>query len=476
MTLIAVAEPIVAHATETATSASSPAWRIVGAVDDPPLRDVLEQVLQRNPELQAMRSRIEAWRSRPDQVGSLPDPMLHSTVFALPPETRVGPQRLQLGLSQRIPSKVRRQLRRDEASLTVRAAEANMQATELRLVTQARELWLELAFFDTLHDILRDERGHLERHEEAARARYAAGTGLAQGPIKIQAQLTRIDTEILDIDARRQGLRARLDAVRDWPSDPEAMPDAGKRFSLSSVDATLTDLDLERLRSTALIRIALHTRPEMEAANARRDQAQLGQELAESNRRPEFNFGLSWTLVEGRQDDVGRSQPPEDDGRDVLAFTGGMTLPLWRTARRAELTEALARIDAAGADARREAAEIRRQTSDLAHRLPFEIRQLELLRDVLERQAEEAVTSVVSAYSTGQTGALDLLDAEHRLFEVRRDVARARADVAIALARLEGALATPLAELRLENAAHERSSATQPASDTLGSAEVKTGW
>ena len=437
----------------TDRSETSPARAIAHAQSDD-LRSFLDDVLERNPELQTMRARVDALSHRPDQVGALPDPMLQTTLFALPPETRVGPQRLQVGVQQRLPSKARRGLKAQDAELAVRAAEAEVKAAELRLATEARQLWLELAFVDTLREILREERGHLERHEEAARARYAAGTGLAQGAIKIQAELTRVDAEILGIDARRRSLVARLDALRD-------------RFTAPAPDAkpiTLPDADTETLKHFGgsmdfeeLSQVALDSRPEMAAAATRSQQAGLGEELAETNRKPDFSVGLAWTLVESRQDTAGRVNPPEDDGRDVVALMGGMTLPVWRAPREAELSEALARTSAADADARRVASEIRREIADLAHRLPLEIRQLELLRDVLERQAEESVTSAVSAYSTGQTEVLDLLDAEHRLFEVRRAVARARADVAIALAKLEGAIAAPLHRLpaRAEGEAHD---------------------
>lgn len=431
------------------SSETGPARALVRSLDDAALRAFLDEVLERNPELQAMRARVEALSHRPEQAGALPDPTLQTTLFALPPETRVGPQRLQVGVQQRLPSKARRDLASQNAELAVAAAEAEVRAAELRLVTKARELWLELAFVDTLREILHEERGHLERHEESARARYAAGTGLAQGAIKLQAELTRVDAEILGIDARRRSLVARLDALRDRFTDPQPDPE---QIALPDVDTTALgsfglessggSMDFERLS-----RAALASRPEMAAATTRSQQAGLGEELAETNRKPDFSVGLAWTLVESRQDTAGRLNPPEDDGRDVLALMGGMTLPLWRTPREAELREALARTSAADADARRVASEIRREVADLAHRLPLEIRQLMLLRDVLERQAEETVTSAVSAYSTGQTEVLDLLDAEHRLFEVRRGVARARTDVAIALAKLEGAIAAPLDHL-----------------------------
>lgn len=441
-------EPLSGGSTE-----SNPAHRIVHAVDDESLRAFLVEVLERNPEMLALRAQIDALSQRPAQARALPDPMLQSSLFALPPETRVGPQRLQVGLQQRLPSKVRRELRADDARLAARSAESELHAAELRLLTRARELWLELAFIDTLREILHEERGHLERHEEAARARYAAGAGLAQGPIKIQAELTRVDAEILGVDARRRGLLARLDALRDRFDEP--FPEAALpavQMPMPGPIYALLEGTPEADRLSALVNIALAARPEIGTAHAMEEKAEIGEKLAETRRKPDFTVGLAWTLVENRQDDAGRLNPPEDNGRDVLALVGGMTLPLWKAPREAELEEALARSRAADAGTRGIAAEIRRQVTDLVYRLPLETRQLRLLRDVLERQAEEAVTSVVTAYSTGQTGALDLLDAEHRLFEVRRAVARAQTDAAIALVQLEGALATPLDSLRSESA------------------------
>ena len=74
-------------------------------------------------------------------------------------------------------------------------------------------------------------------------------------------------------------------------------------------------------------------------------------------------------------------------------------------------------------------------------------RQIRLFEEVLLVQAEQSLRSAESAYAAGTVNALDLLDAERLLLEVRTSAARARADHAIAVARLEGAIAAPLATL-----------------------------
>ena len=70
--------------------------------------------------------------------------------------------------------------------------------------------------------------------------------------------------------------------------------------------------------------------------------------------------------------------------------------------------------------------------------------QLALFDDLLILQAEEALRSAEAAYASGSQSALDLLDAERVLLEVRIASARARADSLILHARLEGALGAPV--------------------------------
>ena len=73
-------------------------------------------------------------------------------------------------------------------------------------------------------------------------------------------------------------------------------------------------------------------------------------------------------------------------------------------------------------------------------RLPRTWEQLRLFEDVLHVQAEQSLRSAEAGYTSGILNALDLLDAERLLLEVRTATERVRADYAIALARLEGAV------------------------------------
>ena len=59
-------------------------------------------------------------------------------------------------------------------------------------------------------------------------------------------------------------------------------------------------------------------------------------------------------------------------------------------------------------------------------------------------QASQSLQSAESAYAAGTANALDLLDAERVLLQVRIAAERVRSDLDVAYAKLEGVIAGPL--------------------------------
>lgn len=167
-------------------------------------------------------------------------------------------------------------------------------------------------------------------------------------------------------------------------------------------------------------------------------------ELSKKDSRPDFTVGLNYALVGTRDDLAGRLNPPEGNGDDILGLSGGINLPIWRKKRAAGVEEAVQLRLAAEELRRALTAEIDGDLGDLARRIPLMQEQLVLFDEVLSVQAEESLHSAEAAYASGTANALDLLDAERVLFGVRIAAERARVDLAITAAKLEGVLATPL--------------------------------
>ena len=418
--------------------APPPSAIIAASVVDPKLHLLLEEVLDRNPEVAMVAAESEAAAQRTLQEKALPDPVVSLTAWVLPPQTRVGPQLASVGLSQRFPWFGKLSLKEEAALAGATAAEARVEAARLKIVTEVRRLAYELTFLAAEEREVEADRATLSHYEELARARYASGVGIGQGVVKIQAEITGDDARLLEIATRRSALSARLNALRDRPQ--------GAPIPVFAIPAaTEPDLDPAELRAEALRR-----RPELVEADALIVRAERLGDSAAKGHSPDFTAGIKYAYVAKRRDRAGRDFPPEDNGQDVLGLFAAVNLPIHGKSIDAGVEEAAQWRLAAEERRRAVVVSIDGRLGDVTSRLELTWDRIRLFEDVLIHQAAESLRSAESAYATGTYNALDLLDAERVLLGVRVATERARTDFAVAVAELEGVVGLPLASLPKE--------------------------
>jgi len=414
------------------TANGSPADSIVSSLGNVKLRLLVRDVLDRNPGLAGLEAKARAVAQKAPQVKALPDPILSTTLFVQTPETRTGPQYAAIRLSQRFPWFGKLPAREQAALAQAVAARARAEAKRLELVTETRRLAYELAYLAADQRQVRNDRTTLVHYEDLARARYASGVGIAQGVVKIQAEITRDDSRLLAIAIRRASLTARINALRDRP---KGTPVPG--FTVPPAQARIEAI--EKLRSTALAR-----RPELAEADALIAAAEHLTEVAKIGYRPDVTLGLSYAVVGNRDDRAGKLAPPPDNGKDVVGLFGAINLPVHREKLAAGVEEAIQKRLAAEQKKRAVIAGIEGDLADLTDRLDLIRQRIELFEKTLIPQAKESLRSAEEAYAAGTLNALDLLDAERVLLQVRIATDRARTDYAVAEARLEGTIGAPL--------------------------------
>ncbi len=424
-----------ARADSRPSPAADPAGEIAGGVSDDQLRQLLLEVLDRNPRIARLVAEAAAAEQRAPQVKGPPDPVATLTWWVLPPQTRTGPQHAAINISQRLPWFGTLERAEKAALWDAAVVRGRLDSARLEALTEARIGYLELQFLDAEQRVLADDVATLAHYTELALARYAAGVGRNQEVIKLDAEITRVRARLLGVDERRAAVVARLNAMRDRPQS--VVVDVAEPLPIASE----VELDPVALRERAMT-----ARPEMRAAAAAAEAASIRTELARKGAKPDIFFGLNYGAVERRNDAAGRLNPPENNGDDVLGLSAGMSVPVWRSRVDAEIEESVQRVLAADEARREAAASIDRALGELIHRIPLLREQVRLYDEVLVTQAEASLESAESAYSVGTADALDLLDAERVLLQVRIAAERARADLKIAHARLEGAVAGLLDE------------------------------
>lgn len=397
-------------------------------VTDPQLAKLATILLEENPRLRSARA---AWRSaeeRVTQASALPDPLLSYRYYAWTPETRVGPQEHGLELSQTVPWKGKLGSQAERAEHMAASSLWGVRDLERALLAELKRTWFDAAYLREALAVNSEERELLRGFEEIALTRYATGMGNQQNAVKVQTEISRLlDREVL---LRRQfdvASRRVAELLGRPGSEIDLAPIAPQPPRLSIAESPL---ESEAGRGHPLVR----------AAESRIDADTAWERQRELEARPDFRFGLGYTMVGRREDMAGIMNPPEDNGQDALALMVGVNLPIHRKKIRAGVAEA----EQSTRSAEHALQGIRNELSfairDAVLRLESSAERAELYLSVIIPQAEESLASAEAAYSTGRQGFLDLLDAERVLFEARLTHHRLVADWWIAAADLERTL------------------------------------
>ncbi|HUV11988.1 MAG TPA: TolC family protein [Acidobacteriota bacterium] len=398
--------------------------------DSPLLQEYIRFALAENPGLQAAFSRYRASLQRIPQMKALPDPALTFTQFLRSPETRVGPQSNIISVSQKFPWFGKLDLKSQVAAREAAALYQLFEGQEREIAAQVKIAFYELAYVDRAVSVLEEEESLLSHYETLAQARYSQGSGLQQGAIKIQAEITLILDRLKLLNQQRESLVSRLNTLMNRP--PEQSIGLVRDIRLPEVELNLKEL----------YTLGEENRQELKATLARIEKSERSVELAKKDYWPDVSLSAGFINVGERGDPAGILVPPPDNGKNAFSIGVGINIPIWRDKYHAGVLQAT-----------EEAIAERRSYRALQNEMDFSIRdqfvrlqtleeQLDLYDKVLLTQAREALRSTEAAYETGQLSILELLDSERFLLRTRLIRERYIADYLRALAELERAIGT----------------------------------
>ena len=388
----------------------------------PELEALVTEALDRNPALQAARHRRAAVEQRRPRVTAYPDPTFAYTRWLSSPETRVGPQRNVLAFGQKIPYPGKLRLRGDMSGEETAVEAARVQSIARDIACEVKRVYYDLYRVDRSLPILDDYLVMLETFTGAAEEKYAAGAGTQADVLKSHVEVSEVLQRRIALEGERSALAARLNAVLSRPSDSPVDP-------VASIDTT------RYARPESLVvKKALAVRSELEAVEARIRRNELGVRLARLANRPDFTVQASYVTVP-KVSGNGAS----DAGKDAFGIMLNVNLPLFRKRTRAEVQEAVARVEESRYTRENIRDTIAAEVAEAYGRLRHSERVLDVYEQGLVAQAENSVLATLAAYQTGQMDFLDLLDAERMVLRTRLGYVAERARYRTYLSLLERA-------------------------------------
>jgi cobalt-zinc-cadmium efflux system outer membrane protein len=390
------------------------------------LVELIREALDRNPQLQATRDAWQASLKAIPQAKSLPDPMLSYSYFGQSIETRLGPQRNKISLSQKLPFFGKLSLKGKIAESTASVFQEHYKAVEAEIVLKVKTAYFSLYWFDKALDINKEEKEVLKRLAKIAEKKYETGDASQQDVLKAQLEISKVTDKILQLEQGRRSVVAQLNALLSRPQDIP-LGDT-EEISLSEFE-----INLEELYETAR-----KERPEMKEARYHIERSEINLKLTKKNYFPDLQIMFDYI-------DIGEGTTSHpDDGRNAWMGSIGINVPLWRQKLRAAEAEAAIRLKAT----RENYENVENETLSRVNELFFEVKtaqdQMKLYKYSLLPQAEQAMKASEVGYLAGKVDFLSLLDSERMILQLKIGYFKAATDFEKSLAGLERILGKEL--------------------------------
>ena len=402
---------------------------------DTQLKNYMRVALDRNPGLSRALAQYRSVLQRLPQVSALPDPMLAFTNYLRTPETRVGSQTIAVTLSQQFPWFGTLGMREQVAAKEAASYRQQYEAAKDEAVRQVKTAYYSLAFIDLALDINDEEQLLLDHYEKLAESRYRQGAGLQQAAVKLQAEITRVQSRLEELRSRRVDAEAALNTLMNRPAETPV-----PRIKLPPVPAV-------EVNFKHLYQVGRQNRPEVLASllGIERDEKRI--DLARKEYWPGFILGAGFVNVDARPVIAG-AMPIDQNGKNVYSINLSVSLPVHRSKYDAGVAEATEAKLASTHGYQQTVNAVESSIREVGFRIGTLREQMTLFNTTLVPQTQQSLQSAEAAYSTGSLGVLDLLDSERVLLEVRLGLAQFITDFMKSLAEMERAIGSPFPEVK----------------------------
>lgn len=384
---------------------------------------LVQEVLERNPSLDAAREAWQAALSRVPQATALEDPMLSYSVapLSITGQSRFG-QAVELG--QEIPFPGKRNLRGEVVQAEAAAARQVWESARLRLALMASQLFDD---YFVVHRGLAINDEHLEllrTLKKSAEAQYVVGRASQADPLQAEVELSELLRQRLALESQRDTVRAQLNGLlhrpphKPLPLPPQELPAPEGVLPLSDI----------------LQEEALRQRPELAGMRSRVGGGEAAVQLAKREYWPDFR-------IMGSYNSMWMDTPHQ--------FMAGVSIniPLQRGKRKAAVEEAQAQLRSTRQEEARLVDDVRVEVEQARARFQEALEALKLYRGRVLPAARDQVAAARVGFESGRNNFQVVIDAERslrsaklRFEEALADVQRRQAELHRAVGRVPGLL------------------------------------
>ena len=384
----------------------------------------VNDVLQKNPRLQAYKTRIQSSEARVSQATAWDDPQAAVEFYATP-VTSADPFRdgmeTDYSLEQAIPLFGQRSLMGDVAAANVRMSAQTAAAVERSLIADAKKAYAMLYSAQRRLGVNEENQRLLRQIVESARAKYSVGLATQGDVLKAQVELAKLENERASLEQEHIAAEAMMNALR---ADASQTP-VGRTGDIKPTEF--------RASLDSLLARSMNDRPELRAMNYEIEMNDAEVAAAKRMRLPEL-------MVKGTYKDM-------KVGANQWAAMFGINIPLapWGIGKSSgKVEESEMNVRASEQSLVDMQNMVKAEVRDAYSKVQSRWQQIDRYQHTILPQAEQSLQSTLAAYQTDKADFLSLLDT-YRLVEMfKMEYYMVVGEYAVSLAALERAVGSDL--------------------------------
>jgi outer membrane protein, heavy metal efflux system len=379
------------------------------------LEHLVNEVIDRNPEIEAALHMMRVTDARAMQTGTLPDPEF-TFMRELMPGFRFADALMQrLELMQTIPFPSKLSAQRELATITSEHAHHDHLEKINEVVDRVKNSYAELWYAQRAQALSAESEGLLKQFAMIARTRFGAGLAPQQDVLKVMVEQEKLANQSVMLTQQEAAAKAMLMAVLNR----NPLDTLGRAVYQDSVSFSANP--------DTLVALALQFRPMLYHDSLSVIEAEAMQSVAHREYLPDFRLGVQYVTE------------PQGEFRG-WTLIAGISIPFapWT------LSKAASRVDEADATRERAVASYHASRDMLVsavrqlwYRLRGLNRQLHTYRESIIPHAEQSLRASLTAYQNGTSDFLMLIDAHRTLLDLRMEALMLRMQYEQSLSALE---------------------------------------
>lgn len=390
----------------------------------PQLEAYLQNAIDGNPELQALRAATEAERARVREVGLLPDPEVTLMYDFNPMMYSSSLGRFSVSAMQMFPWFGTLEARRKLQDSSVNTREAIVFSRHLEISKELKFLWFSIAELRARIQVAKETSVLIRDLETAITSRYETGRSGQADMLRIEMEEARLLNRIRTLEGQLSPLQSRFNELLNRDLSEEVLTDSLVPRSIP-------------LSNTELQNAILTNHPDFDRIEHERSGATQQIRLAELDGRPGLGVGLE---VMGR-DFGAMSMFP--DARESVIGMATLRIPLFRSRYDSQKQQALHSLRALDYRQQQTKNYLLTDLEERIEAIRSGDRMLQLLDNELIPRTRRALTLLKEEYAAGTLRFEELIRLQRELLILELERIETVTEQNRAAAALESLLGSP---------------------------------